>query len=218
MTREESRLVQADLTARRRLGRLGGLLLAIGTGAALPAATFLEPAPSPFEYLIVVAGVAVGLAFMAVPWERLPERAVYAIPIASTGMVLIGTSFYSDDFAFYQVLIGVYTAYAVDDRRDFHLLTALYVLATLVPLAYVDEAFDDSAHHILVTLPVLVIATAVVRYLREMLSQREREYHRFAAEAVALAERIRGGPVREEAVTPEDVERRLAELTSETRI
>ena len=65
---------------RKRLGRLGGMLLIIGSVAAAPAAAFLEPEPDPIEYLISVAGIALGALLMAIPWERLSERALYSVP------------------------------------------------------------------------------------------------------------------------------------------
>ena len=202
---------------RKRLGRLGGVLAIVGSFAAIPAAALLEPAPEPAEYLVALAGVMGGVAFMLVPWERLHERALYAISILATGYVVLGVSLYSDDFAFYQVLIAVYTAYVVRDRSDFLWLMLFFTAATAAPLLYVDESFDELAHHILVTLPVMLISAAVVRYLRDALAQRELQYRRFAVEAVTLAERIRGGQVPQDKPTAEDVEERLADLASKTR-
>ncbi len=203
-------------TERKRLGRLGGLLAVFGSLAAMPASAFLDPAPAPSEYLIALAGMAVGAALTLVPWDRLPERSLYAIPILATAYVALGVSLYSDDFAFYQVLIAVYTAYVVRDRAEFLVLMAFFTAAALAPLAYADESFDELAHHILVTLPVMLISAAVVRYLRDALAKRELQYRRFAVEAVTLAERIRGGPAPAQKATAEDVEARLAELASRT--
>jgi len=202
---------------RTRLGRLGGLLVLIGSAAAVPAAAFLDPAPGVSDYLISVAGVAAGAALMFVPWARLPERTLYLIPLAATCHVVLGVSLYSDDFAFYQVLIAVYTAYIVRDRGTFAWMMVFFTAATLAPLLYVDESFDDLAHHILVTLPVMIISASVVRYLRDALAQREHQYRRFAVEAVTLAERIRGGPMPYQEATANNVEERLAELASEAR-
>ena len=200
---------------RKRLGRLGGLLLlTIGSAAAVPASLFLEPAPEPPALLISLAGIVVGALLMAVPWERLPARALYSISIVGTGYVAMGVSL-SDDFAFYQVLIAVYTAYVVRDPKDFLWLMAFMAATTIAPLLYVDESFDDLAQHILVTLPVMIISAAVVRYLRNTLAQRELQYRRFAFEAVTLAERIRGAP--HQAATVDNVEARLVELASKTR-
>ena len=205
---------EMEPSERKRLGRLGGLLFIVGSIAAAPAASFLEPAPDAAEYLLAFAGVVMGALIMIAPWERLPERLLYGISILATGWVVLGVSLYSDDFAFYQVLIAVYTAYVVRDRTDFLWLMAFFTAATLAPLAYTDESFDELAHHILVTLPVMIVSAAVVRYLRNELATREFQYRRFAVEAVTLAERIRGGPTPQLEPTAENVEERLAELAS----
>ncbi len=201
---------------RKRLGQLGGALMIIGSLAAVPAALFLEPAPDPVEYLGALAGVALGAILLVVRWEGVPDRALYVVPVIATVYVTLAAVVFSDDFGFYQVLIGVYTAYAVKPRADFLALMALFTLATLAPLLFVDESFSEQAHHILVILPVLFISAAVVRYLRGALTRREREYRHFALEAVGLAERIRGGGPAA-ADEHEDVDRRLEELASRTR-
>jgi hypothetical protein len=202
---------------RGRLGRLGGALFIIGSLAAVPAAVFLEPPPEPLEYLIPAAGVLLGVGLLALPWGRLPERALYLVSIIATVYVALGASLFSDDFAFYLVLIAVYTAYAVRARSDFLWLMAFFTVAAIAPLFYVDESFDELAHHILVTLPVMLVSAAVVRYLRDALAERELQFRRFAVEAVTLAERIRGGPPPKDETTSENVEERLADLVSETR-
>ena len=189
----------------------------VGSLAAVPAALFLEPAPEPVEFLVAVAGVAIGAILLVVRWEGLPDRALYVVPVIATAYVMMGATVVSDDYGFYQVLIGVYTAYAVKPRRDFLALMALFTLATLAPLLFVDEAFSEQAHHILVILPVLFISAAVVRYLRGALTKREREYRRFAIEAVGLAERIRGHGPAADSDEHEDVDRRLEELAARTR-
>jgi hypothetical protein len=201
---------------RTRLGKLGGALFIIGSLAAVPAAAFLEPAPEPPEYLIPAAGVLLGLGLLAVPWGKLPERALCLVSMTATVYVVIGTSIFSDDFAFYLVLIAVYTAYAVRARSDFLWLMAFFTVAAVAPLAYADQSFDELAHHILVTLPVMLVSATVVRYLRDALAERELQYRRFAVEAVTLAERIRGGPPPRHKTTAENVEKRLADLVSET--
>ena len=59
----------------------------------------------------------------------------------------MGVSLYSDDFAFYQVLIAVYAAYVVRDPKDFLWLMAFMAATTIAPLFYVDQSFYDSAPH-----------------------------------------------------------------------
>ena len=80
---------------------------------------------------------------MAVPWERLSARALYSISIVAHSATWRWGSALSDDFAFYQVLIAVYTAYVVRDPKDFLWLMAFMAATTIAPLFYVDESFDD---------------------------------------------------------------------------
>jgi hypothetical protein len=211
MTRTASEIPPVD---RKRFGRLGGFLVIVGSLAAAPAAAFLDPAPAPVEYLIALAGVLAGIGIILIPWERFNERALYAIPVVATLYVGMSVIVYSDDFAFYMVLIAVYTAYVVRDRQDFFLLMGLFSVGVVAPTAIADQSFDEFAHQVLVTLPVMIVSAAVVRYLRDALEARERQYRRFAFEAVSLAERIRGGQVPAKAPTPDDVEERLAELAT----
>jgi hypothetical protein len=191
----------------------------IGSLAAVPASLALEPSPPAVEYLTSVAGVAIGLVILAVPWDRLPDRALYAVSIVAAAYVTVGAVAFSDDFGFYMVLVGIYTAYAVAPRREFVALMALFTAFTLAQLLFVadDESFSAQAHLVLVALPVLYIAAGVVRYLREALADRERHYRRFAFEAVALAERIRGGGRTGTSEDAEALDRDLAELASRTR-
>jgi len=209
-------LGEMDAAERRRLGRTGGALLIIGSLAAVPAGLALEPSPQATDHLVSLAGILVGIAIWLIPWEREPARSLYLIPLIGTTEVMVGTALFSDDFAFYQILVGVYTAYVVRDRRHFVAFMAFFTLATVAPLFYLDDNSSDLLHHILVTLPVLLISAAVVRYLRLMLESRERQYRQFALEAVGLAERIRGGTPSSGFDGAEDVDRKLAELVSET--
>jgi len=45
---------------RRRLGRLGGVLMIIGSLAVVPAAAFLDDPPDAIEHLVALAGVLAG--------------------------------------------------------------------------------------------------------------------------------------------------------------
>ncbi len=205
-----------DAAERGQLGRLGGALLAIGSMAAVPAGLVLEPPPDLAKHLTSFAGVVIGLAFYFAPWERLADRWLYAIPLLGTAEVLVGVGLFSDDFAFFQVLIATFTAYAVKARADFIGFMAFFTATVFLPFAYLDEGSKEIAHHVLVVLPVLLISAGAVRMLKEAMEVREKQYRRFALEAVGLAERIRGGGPADEPVDPAEFERRLSELEADT--
>ena len=185
---------------RKRLGQLGGALMIIGSAAAVPACAVPGAGARALEFLI---------ASRASPWARsswscdgsgsptAPSTLSRSSPPCTSRS---GSASLSDDFGFYQVLIGVYTAYVVK-TKDLPLADGALHRRHLAPLFFVDETFSEQAHHILVILPVLFISAAVVRYLRGALAKREREYRHFALEAVGLAERIRGAPAPHQAAT-----------------
>lgn len=206
-----------DAVERGQLGRLGGALLVIGSIAAIPAGLVLEPPPDLEKHLTSLTGVLVGLAFYFAPWERLADRWLYAIPVVGTAEVLVGVGLFSDDFAFFQVLIAIFTAYAVKDRADFIGFMAFFTATVFLPFVYLNEDSKEIAHHVLVTLPVLLISAGAVRTLKEAMEVREKQYRRFALEAVGLAERIRGGGPADEPVDPAEFERRLSELQAGTK-
>ena len=159
---------------------------------SVPAGLFLEPAPEWDEHLIGLASAITGLAAIFAPWERMSNNWLHAGMVVATVEIAIGVGVLSDDYAFYYVLVAIYAAYVVRDGSVLIAYLSFLALVLLAPLAYDDGDAREQAHHILVTLPVLLIAAATVRYLRDTLERRESEFRTFAHEAVELAERIRG--------------------------
>lgn len=177
---------------RERLGRLGGVLFIAGSAFTIPAALFIDPAPAATSYLVGVVGLAAGTGFYLAPWRRMSSNWLHVGLGAATVQTAVAVRVLSDDFAFYYVVVAMYVAYVVRDRRAVAGYFGLLLAALLVPLTYDEHNLREQAHHILVTLPVFVIAAGFVLYLRGTLESREQRYRRFAYEAVALAIRIRG--------------------------
>lgn len=202
---------------RARLGRFAGVLMMVGALVSLPAGFTLEPAPEPYEHLIGIASGLVGLVALLAPWERMSSNWLHVAMIVATVEIAIGVAVLSDDYAFFYVLVAMFAAYVIREPQVMLAYILFLTLALVAPLTYADETLKEQAHHILVTLPILVIAAAIVRYLRDTLEQREREYRGFAFEAVSLAERIRGG----EDLGPEpqgDLKSRLGKLADEHEV
>ena len=166
--------------------------MVIGALMSVPAGLVLEPAPEWEDHLIGLGSVLTGVAAIYAPWDRMSSSWLHVALIVATVEIALGVGVFSDDFAFYYVLVAIYVAYVVRDPQVLVAYALFLALALLAPLAYADEDTKEQAHHILVTLPVMAIAGATVRYLRDTLERREAEYRTFAHEAVELAERIRG--------------------------
>jgi hypothetical protein len=101
---------------------------------------------------------------------------------------------FSDDFAFYFVVVAIYAAYLVHDRRTLAGYLVLFSLALAAPLAYDQNHTREQLHNVLVVLPVLFISAGMVVYLREALEADRRVSRQFAEEALTLVSRIRGKP------------------------
>ena len=196
----------------RRLGRFAGALMIVGALVSVPAGLVLEPMPEATNHLIGLATLLTGLAAWFAPWEEMSPNWLHAAMVVATVEIAAGVVVFSDDYAFFYVLVAMYAAFVVRDRNVLVAYMSLLAVALFAPLSYDDEDLKEQAHHILVTLPVLAIAAFLVRYLRDTLEDREDQYRGFAYEAVSLAERIRGHPERSDA--DEDLEARLGRLAA----
>jgi hypothetical protein len=197
---------------RLRLGRLAGVLMIVGAVVAFPAGLVLEPAPALHEHLLGLGSIVAGVFVFLAPWQRISANWLHLALVVATCEIAAGVAIFSDDYAFFYVIVAMFVAFAVRDGTVLLAYTLFLLLALLLPLAYADEDAKVQAHHILVTLPVLVISAGIVRYLRDTLERRERQYRGFAHEAVSLAERIRGG--HDGGETDGDLEARLGRLSS----
>jgi hypothetical protein len=200
---------------RRRLGRMGGALFLAGSAFSFPAGLALDPLPAATSHLLGTGGIVTGVALLLAPWERMPSRWLHTLIVLGIAETAAAVLIFSDDFAFYYVVVAIYAAYMVRDRRVLAAYMSLLLLALLAPIAYDEGNARVQAHHVLVTIPVLSIAAAIVLYLRDSLEERERRYRRFAYEAVALAIRIRGsGRRRTGSAAADELETKLDELAA----
>lgn len=197
MIEEQARRERGE---RGSLGRLGGILIMIGSLAGLPAAFIIEPAPSLADYLIAPAGVAIGLCLTRVPWGRLAPAWIYVIAVLGTIEVAVSSILVSHSFAFYEILIGLWTAYAAYSLAHFVLAMTGFSLTILALPALGAGEMGDQTHQTLIILPIMLIAAGIVRYLRDTLVRHEEDTRKFALEAVSLADRIRGAPDGQETI------------------
>jgi hypothetical protein len=203
-----------DISGRElaRLGRFAGVLMIVGALVSIPAGLVLDPAPEAAEHLIGVGLALVGVIALLAPWERMSPNWIHVGLIVVTAEIAAGVAVISDDYAFFFVLVSMYAAYVIRDRTVLVAYMLFFTLAIVAPIIYANDDLSNEAHHILVTLPVFLIAAAIVRYLRDTLEVRERQYRGFAVEAVSLAERIRGGHPADG--DDEDLEARLGRLAA----
>lgn len=180
-----------DGDERRRLARLAGILLIVGSVTALPAGLLLDPAPEPYEHIVATLGAITGAVIFRLPWERLSSVWLHVLLVLGTLEVLMGVIVFSETYALFYSLVAMYAAYVVRERTALVLYLMFFETVLLAPLVF-GGATREEAHVALLVTPVIFITAVVVRYLRETLELREQAYRDFAIEAVGLAERIRG--------------------------
>jgi diguanylate cyclase (GGDEF)-like protein len=137
-------------------------------------------------YLITALGVVSGALSLFVPWDRLSERWLRAIPAIASVEVAItmwGVETQSEAFVWFLVFVAVWTAYALDDRSMIGANIALVVLCAWYPVALAapGAARANEVGETLIAVPILLVAAGVVVFLRE----------RLTAAALALGEQAR---------------------------
>jgi hypothetical protein len=202
-----------------RLGRIAGVLFITASLFAVPSAALIEPGPPVADYLVAASGIAIGLGCLLVPWERLSRRWLHLVIVLGTALVAMGIEVFDEgDYSFFYVIVGIYAAYVVPDRRALAIHLAVITAALFAPLALDPGDSGSEARHALVTLPVMLIGTIAVYWQRIGLEAREASQRAFAAEAIELAMRIRrsarGGQLDEEPPKTAE-EARLEELARE---
>ncbi len=212
---EEARDAFADNEPedRLRLARLGAALFMAGSLTALPAGLFLEPPPKPYEHLISATGFLLGFILWRLPWTRMHSAWLHVFPIVGTLIVIAGVAVFSVVFSFFLVLAGMFVAISVRQPTVFSAYIAFLVFALFLPFTYMSGGSTPQAITLLATLPVLLGVALVSRYMHEVVVRQRDEYQEFAAQAIALGERIRGSARPVDDASRASLERRLRDLT-----
>jgi diguanylate cyclase (GGDEF)-like protein len=167
---------EPDTRAGHRLfcGRLAGMLFLVGSIAGIPVNQLFDPAVGAHMHAITAVGIVSGALCVALPWDRLPARALHLIPpVASfeVALTMWGVGPHAHAYLWFLVFIVVFAAFAFDDRRAIaaHLGVALGV--AMYPMALADGAAQaNRVAEVLLAVPILFVATAVVVHLRERLT------------------------------------------------
>jgi diguanylate cyclase (GGDEF)-like protein len=158
------------------VGRLAGMLFAVGGVVSVPAnALFRNPAVRPEAHWVNLLAFVSGIVCLAIRWERVPARWFHVLPIAGTCEVALAVwsvGVHGGVYAWYFVLVAVFTAYAFD--RPAHIAAHLLFVAAALALPIIWLSHDraaDAAIRVAVAGPVLFAVAGVVAYLRAGLEQ-----------------------------------------------
>ncbi|HUS61776.1 MAG TPA: sensor domain-containing diguanylate cyclase [Acidimicrobiales bacterium] len=147
------------LLSRKLIGRVAGVLLALGGTVTL--ITCLLPSEGDWDrlHLAAVGAVAVGLGGIVyfLPWYRWPRKASLVIVPLAFLVIAVGNSFKQDPwtYAIYFVLVFVWLGMAHPRGTSFYALPAMGI-AYLVPL-FIATPQPNAPSSLLVVMPVCLL-------------------------------------------------------------
>jgi diguanylate cyclase (GGDEF)-like protein len=164
----------AERAAHRLLcGRLAGVLFAAGSLASVPVNLMFQPAVDERAYLITVVGVLSGLICLCIPWDRIGALWLHLVPVVAALEVVLtmwGVGQHAQAYLWFLAFVAVFVAFAFDTRRDVALHLAFVIAAAMYPLVTADVDRANVLAGTLICVPILLVATGVIVYLRERLS------------------------------------------------
>ena len=165
----------AERAAHRLLcGRLAGVLFAAGSLASVPVNLLFEaPAVEPRAYLITAVGVLSGVICLLIPWDRVAAWWLHLVPVVAALEVVLtmwGVGEHALAYLWFLAFVAVFVAFAFDTRRDVTLHLGFVIAAALYPFATAATDRANTLAATLICVPILLVATGVIVYLRERLT------------------------------------------------
>jgi Diguanylate cyclase, GGDEF domain len=160
--------------------RLGGVLLLVLAGSTMAASPLVEDSASIEDFLISGVTALAGLICLWLPWERMDERWLAAVPLLA--VVAIALAAASVDYALdcLYLAVALYAA-LVFPPRTIAVFVALIIAALVLPFADSDISAQEAAQWLLVVGPVLVFTAAVAGLLTSRLHSSRETYRQLSA-------------------------------------
>lgn len=179
----------------RGFGTLAGLGFIGAAVVAVPSTLLLDPVPATEAYLVTVAGLATGLACMALPWERMDPRWLHLVGALATVQAAAAVAVFGQSYIAFFFIIAMAVAYMVPDAKGFFAQVFLIGLALFGPVVYGPASAESTIQLGLVTYPLLILTAGIFSSLRRRMVADQRSHRLFAEETLALANRIAGSPM-----------------------
>jgi diguanylate cyclase (GGDEF)-like protein len=161
-------LPNTEAEATRRNGRIAGILFIAGGIAGTPALAFQDPALPPTVFLLTALAVVSGAICLWAPWERISPRWLSAVGVIASLEVFVTCMVLGPVFCWYYILVAVWSAYVFP--RSIDVAAQVGFAVTLMFTAAAMEGAREVVH-LLVAVPALVGATALVWTLRQQLER-----------------------------------------------
>ena len=179
----------------RGYGTLAGLGFIGAAVVAVPSTLLLDSVAATEAYLVTVAGLATGLACMALPWERMDPRWLHLVGALATVQAAAAVAVFGQSYMAFFFIIAMAVAYMVPDAKGFFAQVLLIGLALFGPVVYGPASAESTIQMGLVTYPLLILIAGIFSSLRRRMVADQRSHRLFAEETLALANRIAGSPM-----------------------
>ena len=162
--------------------RLAGFLFIAGTLSTIPGTLLLEEQFEPWMYSLTGLGVLSGLICLAIPWTRVSERWLAAVPIVATIQIAVVVAISHVVFTYLYFFVALYVALVFPTYRRMAPFLLFILLALGVPFLYEDEPVRRTLLWALAVAPGVILIPAVVGRLTHNLEQSREAYRRLSSE------------------------------------
>jgi diguanylate cyclase (GGDEF)-like protein len=166
-------LWENDAAGRRTIGRIAGILFSAGALATVPAYRLMQdPTPPAVANVLTFLAFISGLTCFLVPWDRMRPAWFHLVPALGTVEIALSVWLLREHgsvVSWFYVFVVVFAALAFCERTSVAAHVAFASVALAAPIAYMPESARDNLVRTLIAVPTLVVAAAVVAFLRERL-------------------------------------------------
>jgi diguanylate cyclase (GGDEF)-like protein len=164
----------------RSAWRLGGALVIVIAITTLATAVLLDVDTGPGILALTLVATIGGLLCLRIPWERLDQRWLLAIPVIAVVQVALAVGLVDFVLTSLFLPVALYVALVFPSPRITVAFLGLMVIALLVPFAYSDQPGRDTALWVLVIGPAVIFVTVVAGRLTAGLHTDREAYRRLS--------------------------------------
>jgi diguanylate cyclase (GGDEF)-like protein len=162
--------------------RLAGLLFIGGAVSTLPGMFLLDMDYEPWFYVLTFLGLLSGAVCVTLPWQRVDERWLYAVPVLAIAQITLAVALTDYVFTYLYFFVALYVAVVFPTLQRMIPFLALIMVALLLPFLYEDEPARTTTLWLLAVAPGVMFIAVVVGRLTSSLEASRSAYQQLSGE------------------------------------
>ena len=162
--------------------RLAALLFIVGSISTIPGTFLLDKDFEPWMYSLTGLAVLSGLVCLILPWWRIDERWLAAVPVVATIQIAVAVVITHPVFTYLYFFVAIYVALVFPTLRRQAPFLLLVMAALFAPLAYDDEPARRTILWPAAVAPGVFFISLVVGRLTANLEASRDAYRRLSSE------------------------------------